>query len=482
VGRVLHTANSTWTATNDFSAGQLDARVTSLRIGRADTTTSTGRLGTENATFIMGKGALDVTTLTIGQYASGVGGTVGSSPNIFAGIGNFNLNDAAGIVTAESVVLADNIGTATGTATKNVSGTFNLNAGTLEAKTIDYGTQTGNATTVTRNFNFSGGTVRNYPGFNLAIANVPINLTNGGSHIFEATASESITVASSSVISGSGQGIIKTGAGILTLSGTNTYTGNTIVSNGTLQVAVACLATNSTVSVAAGAVLYLGFTETNIVVAFYTNGVALPAGVYNAANVSPFITGSGSLQVVSVGSPASTNALLTSLVLNPLGTLSPSFNSNVLTYTATNAFGTTPTVTVVNADPTATNQLIYNGATNTLTSGVPSSGLALNLGVNNPVVVRVTAQDGLTVQSYTVNVTQLPSQTPPTLSRSVSGGVLTLTWPGSHLGYTLLQQTNARSLGMSSNWVVVPGSASVTTTNFPVDATKGTVFYRLVYP
>jgi fibronectin-binding autotransporter adhesin len=40
----------------------------------------------------------------------------------------------------------------------------------------------------------------------------------------------------SSVISGGGFGITKSGAGTLSLSGTSTYTGNTTVSQGTLQV------------------------------------------------------------------------------------------------------------------------------------------------------------------------------------------------------------------------------------------------------
>jgi autotransporter-associated beta strand protein len=91
------------------------------------------------------------------------------------------------------------------------------------------------------------------------------------------------------------------GSGVLTLTGTNTYTGNTTVSNGTLVIQVASLAGSSTVSVATGAVLQLDFTTTNVVAGFLTNGVSLPAGVYNAANVAPFIAGLGSLQVASAG-------------------------------------------------------------------------------------------------------------------------------------------------------------------------------------
>jgi len=91
--------------------------------------------------------------------------------------------------------------------------------------------------------------------------------------------------------------LTKIGGGTLTLSGANSYKGNTTVSGGILAIAVASLAANSTVSVAAGAVLQLDFAETNVVSGFVTNGVSLPAGVYSAANVAPFIAGSGSLEV-----------------------------------------------------------------------------------------------------------------------------------------------------------------------------------------
>ena len=163
--------------------------------------------------------------------------------------------------------------------------------------------------------------------------------------------------------------------------------------------------------------------------------------------------------------------------------MSPSFSSDVFNYTATEAYGATPTVTVVNANLTATNRLIYNGTTNLLASGVASSALPLTLGVVNPVVVRVTAQDGVTVQTYTVNVTMQPSLTPPTLASLVSGTTLTLSWPADRLGYTLQMKTNALNQGLNGGtWIPLSGSSAVTSTNLPVDKNSGTVFFRLVYP
>jgi autotransporter-associated beta strand protein len=93
--------------------------------------------------------------------------------------------------------------------------------------------------------------------------------------------------------------LTKIGSGLLILTGTNTYTGNTIVNEGTLELGVTSLARNSTVSVADGAVLQLDFAETNAVAGFITNGVSLPVGVYSAANVAPFIAGFGSLEVAA---------------------------------------------------------------------------------------------------------------------------------------------------------------------------------------
>jgi hypothetical protein len=231
--------------------------------------------------------------------------------------------------------------------------------------------------------------------------------------------------------------------------------------------------------------VFSGATSNVLTLTGITTSQALAYQVI-VSNINGVVTSTPSATLtITNNNVNSTNAYLNSLVLNPAGTLSPSFASTTFGYTATEAYGNSPTVTVVPADGTATAQLIYNGTTNVLSSGTPSAPLALTLGSPNLVTVQVTAQDAVTVQTYTLNVTEQPSLTLPKLTNSVVGGVFNLSWPADHLGYRLLVQTNNLAKGVSGNtndWATVVGSTAVTATNFPVVTTNKNSYYRLVYP
>jgi len=98
---------------------------------------------------------------------------------------------------------------------------------------------------------------------------------------------------------------------------------------------------------------------------------------------------------------SSINAGLAKLSLNP-GILSPVFATGVNSYTAgvKNGVGST-TVTPTTTDPNAT--VTVNGTA--VTSGSASGPIRLNVGANT-INVKVTAQDGITTQTYTVTVTR----------------------------------------------------------------------------
>ncbi len=105
--------------------------------------------------------------------------------------------------------------------------------------------------------------------------------------------------------------------------------------------------------------------------------------------------------------PALINANLTNLAISS-GTLSPSFSSPVLAYTA-NVANSTSTITVTpTTDPTSYSTIsarVNGGGFATVLSGATSSSLTLNVG-SNTIDVLVTAQDGTTTQTYTVTVTR----------------------------------------------------------------------------
>jgi hypothetical protein len=74
------------------------------------------------------------------------------------------------------------------------------------------------------------------------------------------------------------------------------------------------------------------------------------------------------------------------------------------------------------------------------------------------------------------------SLAPANLAAAVSGSTLGLSWAANHLGWHLQVQTSAPGAGLGTNWVTVPGSDLVTSTNITINPPNGAVFYRLVYP
>ncbi len=246
VGQVSTFNSSTFTATADFSAGTLDANVATLTIGVADAFNSANRAGTTNGSFTMAAGTLASGTISIGRIQTTGAGTGPGVGNTFAGNGVFTLN--GGTVDAQTVELATTL-LAASVGTQRVSGTFNLQAGTLRAGSIGRGAQTGGATAST-GFNWTNGTIEHRAGSDLTISSLPITLL-AGAHAFNATAGRSITLDAASGISGT-SGITKTGDGTLLISSSNTYSGATALNAGKTLVNGSLA---SAVAVAAGATL-----------------------------------------------------------------------------------------------------------------------------------------------------------------------------------------------------------------------------------
>ena len=134
-------------------------------------------------------------------------------------------------------------------------------------------------------------------------------VSGNGSIVLDGTAYFSIPTANvlsrvTTPISGTGA-LVKEGAGdLLLLNANNSYTGDTTISAGRLQIASPFLSSLATVTIASGAMLDLNFFGTNVVGGLVVNGEVMPNGIYTwesftSSGIS-FITGIGELQVVQV--------------------------------------------------------------------------------------------------------------------------------------------------------------------------------------
>ena len=142
--------------------------------------------------------------------------------------------------------------------------------------------------------------------------------------------------------------------------------------------------------------------------------------IQNASNCTSNIS-TGNISTFTV---YSNNANLSALSISN-GTLSPSFNSSTILYTAivSNSISSI-TVTPTKSDANANIQVRVNGGTYaSVTSGSASSSLSLNVG-SNTIDVKVTAQDGSTIKTYTLTLTRQASSNANLSALTISSGTL----------------------------------------------------------
>jgi autotransporter-associated beta strand protein len=300
----------------------------------------------------------------------------------------------------------------------------NLNGGLLQATQVRTNGTTPNSSVI----NFNGGTLQATAASTDFIQGVTANVQNGGLVLDDGGFILSL-VSQPLVASGTG-GLTKQGAGTVYLDTTNTYTGTTTVSAGTLA------GTGSVVSpvvVAAAGNLGAGLAGSSIGKLTINNSLTLQ--------------GNATFRLNKTGG-VKTNDQIAASSVNYGGIL-------VVTNITTDA-------NVLAAGDTFT---LFSAATHhgNFTSIVGSAGTGRGFTFTNGVLSVVT-----TVATNPTNITF-----------SVSGSTLTLSWPADHLGWTLQQQTNSLSTGLGTNWTDVAGSTSINSTNITVDPAKPTVFYRL---
>jgi autotransporter-associated beta strand protein len=181
------------------------------------------------------------------------------------------------------------------------SGTVNLNGGTLTVNKVVQGTSSGNK------FYFNGGTLSttgaNTTTFFAATTRIDTEVRNGGGTIdtagFNATIADVIAHSTVGGDNATDGGLTKTGAGILILSGANTYTGGTTINAGTLSAGNGSAFGTGGVTLAGGTLSNsANQTITNAISVTTASAIAAVAGTNFTVNGN--ITGSAALGVSGI--------------------------------------------------------------------------------------------------------------------------------------------------------------------------------------
>ncbi|HEY8993364.1 MAG TPA: autotransporter-associated beta strand repeat-containing protein [Lacunisphaera sp.] len=249
-------------------------------------------------------------TLTIGGNTGFVLGN-----NNAASTGVMTISSGTATITAGSATL-QNVQNFIAMGRDNATGIINLDGGTLATgrQFVRDGSAGGTEGTGTAIVNFNGGVLRAQANqiqgngwFETATTGnfqvVTTNVAEGGAKIdtngFNVNINTALVHAGSNVIDG---GLVKSGAGTLSLGGTNTFTGNAIVNEGTLALATnVSLDDTIVLSLAGGTTLDLAFaSDSETVFGLVLNGTAVAAGTYDATQLNALGAGS-SISFTSAG-------------------------------------------------------------------------------------------------------------------------------------------------------------------------------------
>lgn len=282
------------------------------------------------------------------------GGQIVISNGGRAGTGNINLGGTNLIGASPTNALY--LGTASSGGGVTNTNQININAG-------------GGASTIGAN-NTSG--VNSFTGPIVLSTNVSANVASGGTLTFNG------------IVSGSGFGVTKIGAGILIYSNANTYTGTTTVSTGTLRLGTGgSISDSSALSIASGATFDLNGINDTVGALSGAGSLSLGAGNFTTT-VGANSTFSGAITGSGIFAKAGANTLTLS---GNSSSFSGAINVNAgaLRVSDANALGnTTGSTTVANnaaleltATPASAEAISLTG------SGVSSGGALRNISGNN---------------------------------------------------------------------------------------------------
>ncbi len=268
-------------------------------------------------------------------------------------------------------------------------------------------------------------------------------------------------------ISGPG-GFTKTGSATLTLSGSNTYSGTTVVQTGTMSWLRAVSMSPGPLSISNGAVAGLNFTGTRIIGNLTLGGAAMAPGSYGST-ASPatnkndtYFSGTGTVTIL----PATTTAL----ALTGGGT--PANPGSPLTFTAT-VTGTAPTGNV--AFHTGTTLLGSSALNGSFQAGFTTSSLAIGSHSITAKYAGNATNAASTSAALAIQITSVTAASPANLFAAPGNNNINLTWTTSAGAASYYVK---RALANGGPYTVI---ANPITASYPdLTAVNGTTYYYVV--
>jgi autotransporter-associated beta strand protein len=276
-----------------------------------------GKLSVKSLTGA-GTSYLDFIELTLGanNQSSELSGTVtGTGSLVKAGTGTLTLSGGNSYVGGTTITGGTlQLGTAANTG--SIIGLVNVRAGT----TLSLINSDGNGMAVTAE---AGGTVdfSNSAGPAGDYKQTVGSIAGAGSYLLGANeltvGSKNLSTEVSGVISGTGGSLVKIGAGTLTLSAANTYTGGTTVNDGTLQLGTLARTGSVVGAISVGAAGTLSIVNTGVISSIsnagftsYSNGMSAGSTAITNSGTLEFAdtTTAGSAQITSTGAVNFRNA------------------------------------------------------------------------------------------------------------------------------------------------------------------------------
>ena len=461
-GTVTLSDTNTYTGLTTISAGTLAYGVTNA-LSTGGVTVSGGILDIK--TFSDTVGAV---TLSSGSITGSTGVLTGTS---------YNLTDtgtASAILAGAGALTKTGAGTATLAGTNTYTGVTTLTAGTLSVGTIGSGGVAGNlgqATNAAANLVFNGGTLQ-YTGTD-ATTNRNFTLTAGTTGTFDITTNNLTVSGASTATSGA---LTKTGAGTLTLSGTNLYTGLTTVNAGTLAFGGSnALSTGAVTVDGTTAILSLGASHTDTVgtVTLANGGSITGTGSSALTSTGTFEMQNGTVSAILAGSGIALNKTTSGTVtLSGANTYTglTTVSAGILAYGASNALST-GAVTV-----NGTTAILALGASNSDTVGTVT--LANGGSITGTGTSALTSTGTFEMQNGTVSAILAGSNI--ALNKTTSGTV-NLSGANTYSGVTtlaagILNVANLSNYGVAGSLGNRAASAEATT-DVGIHFTGGTLKY-----